>query len=137
MKNSRAGRLEADSPPWAGELFGVELEVLAEAQRPVRVEPLPVTPSASRDLSLVITDAMRVGTLMETARKAGSPLLEHVAVVAEFRGGALGSGKRSVTLRCTFRAPDRTLRDAEVEAAENAILTALVQEHQVQRRGEA
>ncbi len=132
-----AGRLEADAPPWAGELLGVELELVTVGHGPVRVEPLPSTPSATRDLSLVITDAMPVGTLMDTARQAGGPLLERVAVVAEFRGGALAPGQRSVTLRCTFRAPDRTLRDAEVEAAEHAILTALVQEHQVQRRGGA
>jgi phenylalanyl-tRNA synthetase beta subunit len=41
---------------------------------------------------------------------------------------------RSVAFRLTFRAPDRTLRDAEVDQAEARLLAALVEELQVRRR---
>ena len=37
----------------------------------------------------------------------------------------LPAGTRSVAFRLTFRAPDRTLRDAEVDAAETRLLAAL------------
>jgi phenylalanyl-tRNA synthetase beta chain len=48
-----AGRLDADAPPWAAGLFGLEVDLDA-ASRPVRsFQPLPVTPAAIRDLALL------------------------------------------------------------------------------------
>jgi phenylalanyl-tRNA synthetase beta subunit len=42
---------------------------------------------------------------------------------------------RSVAFRLVFRAPDRTLRDAEVDQAEARLLAALEDELGVRRRG--
>jgi phenylalanyl-tRNA synthetase beta subunit len=42
---------------------------------------------------------------------------------------------RSVAFRLVFRAPDRTLRDAEVDQTETRLLTALEDELGVRRRG--
>jgi phenylalanyl-tRNA synthetase beta chain len=129
-----AGRLNADAPPWAGGLFGVEVEVTSTGRAPVKVSPLPVTPGVTRDVSLVVLDGIPAASLATTARSVGGALLESVCIVGEFRGPAIGEGHRSLTLRLTFRAPDRTLRDAEVDSVEAQILAALVREHGVSRR---
>ena len=59
----------------------------------------------------------------------------HPALVeSDYRGAELPAGTRSVAFRLTFRAPDRTLRDAEVDAAESRLLAALERELGVRRR---
>ena len=50
------------------------------------------------------------------------------------RGPELPAGTRSVAFRLTFRAPDRTLRDAEVDAVEKRMLAGLSGELGIQRR---
>ena len=49
-------------------------------------------------------------------------LLEAVIIESDYRGAELPPGRRSVAFRLTFRAPDRTLRDAEIDEAEGRIL---------------
>jgi len=130
-----AGRLAADTPPWGGALFGVEIDVADGARAPVRVEPLPTTPAVERDLSLVVPDGVPSAEAVRVIRQAAGDLLEAVHVTAEFRGAGLGEGRRSVTFRLTFRAPDRTLRDADVEVSETGVLGALERELGLSRRG--
>ena len=130
-----AGRLEADTPPWGGALFGVEIDVTDGARLPMRVEKIPTTPAVSRDLSLVVPDGVAAASAEGVIRQSGGELLEAVRVIAEFRGAALGEGRRSVTFRLTFRAPDRTLRDADVDAIESQVLVALERELGLSRRG--
>lgn len=67
-----AGRLEADAPPWAGSLYGVELDVKVEPAVPVRVAPLPTTPAVERDLSLVVADGVAAAEVVRVIRQAGA-----------------------------------------------------------------
>jgi phenylalanyl-tRNA synthetase beta chain len=71
----------------------------------------------------------------EVLRRAGGALLERIAVESDYRGPELAAGVRSVAFRLVFRAPDRTLRDAEVDQAETRLLAALADELGVRRRG--
>jgi phenylalanyl-tRNA synthetase beta chain len=139
MKDGRtvgwAGRLLADTPPWGGALFGVEIDVTDGPRPPVRVAPLPTTPASERDLSLMVPDGVAAMAVEHVIRTAAGNLLEEVQTIAEFRGAALGDGRRSVTFRLTFRAPDRTLRDADVDAIEAQVLGALERELGLARRG--
>lgn len=130
-----AGRIEADAPPWAGPLFGVEVEVTPDPRGPVRVAPLPTTPASSRDVSLVVPDGVASARVLEVIRAGGGTLLEAAAVVGEFRGASVGEGQRSLTVRLDFRARDRTLRDAEVDGCETAVLAALEAQLGLRRRG--
>jgi phenylalanyl-tRNA synthetase beta chain len=130
-----AGRLDADTPPWGGALFGIEIDVTEGERQPVRVAPLPTTPAVERDLSLVVQDGVASAAAVDVIRQAAGSLLEAVRVMAEFRGAAVGEGRRSVTFRLTFRAPDRTLRDAEVDPIEAGVLVALERELGLSRRG--
>lgn len=129
-----AGELQGDAPPWAAPLFGVEIDVLVAHPPPVALKPLPVTPASARDLSLVVPDGVAAARVDLVIRSAAGPLLESVHVVSEFRGASVGEGARSLTFRLVFRAPDRTLRDEEVDAAEQAVLDALSRDLGITRR---
>jgi len=123
----RAGPRSADAPPWAAPLYGLEVEV-DPGSRPVRpFRPLPATPAVTRDLALVLPAAVAVRTVSDAVRETGGGLLESLDVIDEYRGDKVPPGRRGVTLRLVFRRRDRTLRDAEVDAVIQRIITQVGQ----------
>jgi phenylalanyl-tRNA synthetase beta chain len=128
------GPLSADAPPWAAPLFGFELLLDPAPRRPAPFAPLPTTPSSERVLALLLPDGLAARQVEDVLRRAGGELLERVDIESDYRGAELPSGTRSVAFRLTFRAADRTLRDAEVDQAEVALLAALAAELGIQRR---
>jgi phenylalanyl-tRNA synthetase beta chain len=129
-----AGPLVADAPPWAAPLFGFELVLDPSPRRPPQFTPLPSTPSSERVLALLLPQGITAAQVGDVLRRVGGVLLEQIEVESDYRGPELPAGVRSVAFRLTFRAPDRTLRDAEVEQAETRLLTALADELGVRRR---
>jgi len=129
-----AGPLAADAPPWAAPLFGFELVLDPSPRRPPQFTPLPATPASERVLALLLPDGVTAAQVEGVLRRTGGALLERVDVESDYRGAELPAGVRSVAFRLTFRAPDRTLRDAEVDQTETRLLAALAEELGVSRR---
>jgi phenylalanyl-tRNA synthetase beta chain len=130
----QAAPLEADAPPWADPLFGFELQLDPNPRLPARFEPLPSTPSSERVLALLLGEGTSVRQVEELLEREGGSLLESVLIQSDYRGPELPSGTRSVAFRLTFRAPDRTLRDAEIDSVEGRIVAALASDLGIQRR---
>jgi phenylalanyl-tRNA synthetase beta chain len=130
----RAGPIAADAPPWAAQLFGYELTVDSASRSPARYAGLPSTPSSERVLALLLTEGTTVRQVEEVLGHAGGDLLESVSIESDYRGPELPAGKRSVAFRLTFRAPDRTLRDPEVDEVEARMLAMLKTELGIVRR---
>ena len=57
--------------------------------------------------------------------RAGGKLVESVKLFDVYRGQQLGEGKKSVSMRVTLRAADRTLTVEEADKASQKILNAL------------
>ncbi len=107
------------------QVIELDLETLgALGQRTPRYEPIARLPAVTRDLSLVVKDDVTAGSVESVLQQAGGDLCESIEVVADFRGGTLAEGHRSLTFRVIYRdpkartAPDqaRTLTDQEVDA---------------------
>jgi phenylalanyl-tRNA synthetase beta chain len=129
-----ASPLAADAPPWAAPLFGFELVLDPSPRRPPQFTPLPATPASERVLALLLPEGVTAARVEGVLRRTGGALLERVEVESDYRGSELPAGVRSVAFRLTFRAPDRTLRDAEVDQTETRLLAALAEELGVRRR---
>jgi phenylalanyl-tRNA synthetase beta chain len=129
-----AGPLTADAPPWADPLFGFELSFDAAPRPAIRFESVPSTPSSERVLALLLRPGTSAQQVIAVLQRVGAPLLESVTVQSDYRGPELSAGVRSVAFRLTFRAPDRTLRDSEVDGVERDLLAALAGELGIQRR---
>ena len=95
----------------------------------VEYKPLPKFPATTRDFSFVVDEAMEVGTIEATMARAGGKLVESVALFDVYRGEKIGEGKKSVSLRVSLRASDRTLTVEEADKVANKILGSL--EHQL------
>jgi phenylalanyl-tRNA synthetase beta chain len=130
----QAAPLEADAPPWADPLFGFELQLDPAPRSPARFEPLPSTPSSERVLALLLVESTSVRQVEDLLKREGGSLLESVMIQSDYRGPELPPRTRSVAFRLTFRAPDRTLRDAEVDSVEGRMVAALATELGIQRR---
>lgn len=129
-----AGQVEADAPPWAAPVFGLEVELDLVPRPERRFAPRPQTPSSERDVTLLVPDGVSAGSLGRVLSSGGVTVLESVQIVNAYRGGSVPPGTRSVTFRLTFRAPDRTLEAAEIDSAEVHLLQLLERETGVRRR---
>jgi phenylalanyl-tRNA synthetase beta chain len=129
-----AGPLAADAPPWAAPLYGFELVLDPSPRRPPQFTPLPATPASERVLALLLPQGVTAAQVEGVLRRVGGSLLEAVEVESDYRGQELPAGARSVAFRLRFRAPDRTLRDAEVDQSEARLLAGLAEELGVRRR---
>ena len=146
----RVERLTLERPLWATEAFGIELTIgvmssadVAEPQQHahdeaaecrrnqsagVRYRALPATPSAEFDVALLVPDGTAAATVEDAIRQAGGELLESATLFDEYRGNGVADGYRSLAWRLTFRHPDRTLRDKEIEGRRARLLDILAQE---------
>ncbi|MCX7022700.1 MAG: phenylalanine--tRNA ligase subunit beta [bacterium] len=107
---------------WGLEL---ELESLLHRAGDVKIEPLPLYPPGTRDLALVFDEGVRHADILGVIRSAGGGLLEEVRLFDVYVGKQVGDGKRSLAYSLTYRAPDRTLTDEEIDAAHEGIVKTL------------
>ncbi|MBE6620276.1 MAG: phenylalanine--tRNA ligase subunit beta [Ruminococcaceae bacterium] len=103
--------------------------IFAHRAGTVEYKPLPKFPATTRDFSFVVDEAVEVGTLITTMTRAGGKLVEGVALFDIYRGPQIGEGKKSVSLRVSLRAADRTLTVEEADKVSAKILGAM--EHQL------
>jgi phenylalanyl-tRNA synthetase beta chain len=135
-----AGRVRPeliDAPAWAAPVWGLEVELSAVVPRrdERRYRPLPVHPATERDVALLVPERTPAAAVEAVVRREGDDLLEAVELFDLYRGAGVPVGVRSVAFRLRFRAPDRTLTDAEADARLGRVLQALAEELDVHRRG--
>ena len=131
------GRLVPDSTAAWDLTEGVlafEVDVTdAPADQPVTpYAPLPRHPSADRDLAIILPEEFSYGQLAELLRHCGGDLLESVSLFDRYAGKPVPPGSVSLAVRLVFRAPDRTLTAAPVQA----IITAMMERIRSELGGE-
>jgi phenylalanyl-tRNA synthetase beta chain len=114
------------------EVFVAELDleaVEASERDDLRVSPLPRHPSVTRDISILIADTLPAAEIRSTITANAPSTLVRIAEFDRYQGKGIPESQVSLSLRLTFRAPDRTLTDQEVQAAMDAIVSALREKH--------
>jgi phenylalanyl-tRNA synthetase beta chain len=91
--------------------------------------PPPRHPSIVRDISIVVDDSLPAAIVRGTIHATAPATLVRVREFDRYQGEGVPRGRVSLSYRLTFRAPDRTLTDAEVQRAMTDIVQALVREH--------
>lgn len=101
----------------------IDLQSFIDRRPPVRTyKPLPRFPAVERDLALVVTDDVSVGSIIGEVKAAAGDMLESVRLFDVYKGAQIETGHKSVALSLVFRAPDRTLDEKEVQAAVENVL---------------
>ena len=90
-----------------------------------KYEGIAKFPASTRDLSLVMDKSIFVGQVEHAIKKCGGKLLETCELFDVYEGEQVGEGKKSVAYSMSFRAKDRNLESAEVDAIVGKILKEL------------
>jgi phenylalanyl-tRNA synthetase beta chain len=91
-------------------------ELAAVGARPAAFTALPRFPASLRDIAVVVADEVTAGDVERAVREAAGDLAERVTLFDRFSGGAIAAGHASLGLHVVYRARDRTLTDAEIDA---------------------
>jgi phenylalanyl-tRNA synthetase beta chain len=107
------------------QLFELDLDGLGPAARPI-VEELPRFPSVTRDLSFFVDAQVSARAIGEAIERVRDPLCVAVRVLEDYREpGRVPAGKKGMLWSFTYRAPDRTLIDREVQTLHERLRAAL------------
>jgi phenylalanyl-tRNA synthetase beta chain len=108
----------------------VDLSVLLE--HAVEIVPAPqlsTFPVAKEDVALVVDDAVPAADVAEALREGAGALCESVRLFDVFTGAQIGVGKKSLAFALRFRAPDRTLTEAETAVARDSAVALAAERH--------
>lgn len=118
-------------------VVGLELnlsEIFALKVASVKMSTIPLYPSVTRDLALVVADSISVKAIIEEIKRVDRKLIKEVDVFDVFKGQALASGTKSVALKVTYQDDVKTLTDADVKSLETKIMTMLSTKFSVKLR---
>ena len=114
--------------------FEIDVEPVVAASRIPRAQPLPRFPGVQRDLAAIVEDTVAAGVLHAAIKELAGDLLEHVHAFDEYRGAQVPEGHKSIAFTLTFRSPERTLTDAEVDKVMAEIKLGLEKRHRARFR---
>ena len=114
--------------------FEVDVEPLLAAARIPRAQPLPRFPAVERDLAVVVEETVAAGAILASIKESAGDLLEVARAFDEYRGAQVPDGYKSIAFTLTFRSPERTLTDAEVDKVMSEIKLGLEKRHRARFR---
>ena len=107
-------------------LAELDVDVLsARMGEEARHKPLPKLPPAQRDLSFFIKTSVPAARAVQAVRRSAPEELESVRIFDVYEGKGVPEGMKSIALELIFRSQERTLSDADVEAAQADIVKGL------------
>ncbi len=114
--------------------FEIDVEPVLAASRTRRAQPLPRFPGVERDLAVVVEEHVAAGSLLAVIKESAGDLLEDARAFDEYHGAQVPEGHKSIAFTLTFRSPERTLTDAEVDKVMTEVSLALEKRHQARFR---
>lgn len=113
----------------------VQIERLIALPTPkIQYSPISQFPPVSRDVAMIVPEELAHSRITEFIADLKIPNLEKVEIFDEFRDEQMGAGKKSLAYSLTFRSPDRTLTDSEVNASHEKVREKLKNELQAELR---
>jgi phenylalanyl-tRNA synthetase beta chain len=135
-----AGALHPDVATVRGllpEVWVAELDMVRVVQycpRRVVFQTLPRFPAVLRDVAVVVESGFRAQQVLDAIRENAPPLVEEVRVFDQYVGAPIPEGKKSLAYSISYRAPDRTLTDEEVNALHQELVGRLLERLPVEVR---
>ncbi|MEW5862929.1 MAG: phenylalanine--tRNA ligase subunit beta [Pseudomonadota bacterium] len=135
----RSARVLLDGEPvgWIGELhprwqlkyelpqpvvlFEVDAESLLDAPLPRPVQPSKFPP-VIRDIALVVDQGLAAQALLDAAAEVELPIVREVRLFDLYQGPNVPQGRKSLAFRVVMQHTERSLTDAEADAAQEALV---------------
>ena len=104
-------------------LAELSLDLLIARRNPARsFKSLAAFPSIRRDVAMLVSEPTTHEAVLSAVREAKPSNLEKVELFDIFRGKNVPEGQKSLAYAFTYRAADRTLTDAEVNASHDKVV---------------
>jgi phenylalanyl-tRNA synthetase beta chain len=106
-------------------LAELNLDLLLARRNPAKAfKPLPQFPAIRRDVAMIVPEATTHEAVLQVVKQTKPANLEAVELFDVFRGKNVPEGQKSLAYAFTYRAADKTLTDAEANAAHIKIVEA-------------
>lgn len=112
-------------------VFVFELHIqplIAATPDTIEARPLPKFPSTSRDATLIVDRDIESGHILDRVKQMNESLVENIQLFDLFEGKPIPEGRKSVSLRITYRSPEATLEDNAVNRLHKQISDHLVKQ---------
>jgi phenylalanyl-tRNA synthetase beta chain len=135
-----AGALHPDiatARDFDGDVWVAELDMVRVVQycpRRIVFRPLPRFPAVLRDVAVIVDSGFQAQQILDAISDIAPPLVEEVRVFDHYAGSPIPEGKKSVAYSISYRAPDRTLTDEEVNTLHAELVARLVERLPVEVR---
>ncbi len=103
--------------------FNLDL-LLARRNQAKSFKSLPQFPSIRRDVAMLVPETTTHESVLQTVKQTKPANLENVELFDVFRGKNIPEGQKSLAYAFTYRSAEKTLTDAEVNAAHAKIVEA-------------
>ena len=113
--------------PGPAVLFEVDAEPLRTLDLPAYREVCKFPP-VRRDLAFSVDEMTSVQDMLDALRRSGSSIVDDISVFDLYRGEKIEKGRKGLAFRVLLQDTQKTLTDAEVDAATAALLKVLEQE---------
>jgi phenylalanyl-tRNA synthetase beta chain len=97
-------------------------QLLARRNATKTFKSLPQFPASRRDVAMLVPEAITHEAVLSAVKQAKPANLESVELFDVFRGRNVPAGQKSLAYAFTYRAPEKTLTDAEVNAAHDKLI---------------
>ncbi len=109
-------------------LFEINIDIIEKhLKADIRCKEISKFPAVSRDVAFVLPASMESDKMLEIVLSQHEDLLENVAIFDIYAGKGLDEGTKSLGLRFSYRALDRTLTDVEINSIHDKIVHNTVQ----------
>jgi phenylalanyl-tRNA synthetase beta chain len=85
-------------------------------------KPLPAFPPVRRDVAMIVAESLTHEAVLNAVKKLKPANLERVELFDVFHGQNIPAGQKSMAYAFTYRHAERTLTDAEVNAAHEKVV---------------
>ncbi len=114
--------------------FEIDVKPVLDASRIPHAQPRPKLPSIERDLAVVVEEHVAAAAILAGIKESAGDLLEFARAFDEYHGTQVPEGYKSIAFALTFRSPERTLTDAEVDKMMAEIKLGLENKHKARFR---
>jgi phenylalanyl-tRNA synthetase beta chain len=104
----------------------INLDRLQDLQtlREISFEPLPRFPVVKRDITIAAPMNLRYQEVVDVVYGSGISILEDLTLVDVYLPG--GAAEKNMTFRLTYRHPDRTLKDKDVDTVHQKLAESIL-----------
>lgn len=124
IKPSVLQRFDIHQPVFA---FEINLDSLISlVPEDIRFTPIPRFPATSRDMTLIIDENIPAADVVRKIEARQVDIIEDITIFDVYRGKPIEEGKKSLSIRITYRSHEQTLEDAPVNRLHQEITEELL-----------